>query len=258
MTEREWREASDMRKSTATFAAIVLSAAVLRFWSLGAGLPYSLGVDEPEIMNRAVGMMKSGDFNPRFYDYPAFYIYVQIAVACVRFLAGAMTGEWFSLADAPPEQFYSGDVPSLRRSALRPSRWSISSALRWGTRYALVAAAYGGHAASRPRITLRSDRRPGHVLRHAHVPSLTPRARTGAGDGVLLGRSGGRARRRHQVHRRSGTAAAADRGVDDTRRPPSRLVGSLRRESPVPRSRFFWRRRTRSSTFQGFSTATRS
>ena len=57
MTEREWREASDMRKSTASFAIIVLSAAALRFWSLGAGLPYSLGVDEPEIMSRALSMM---------------------------------------------------------------------------------------------------------------------------------------------------------------------------------------------------------
>ena len=161
MTEREWREASDMRKSTATFAAIVVSAAVLRFWSLGAGLPYSLGVDEPEIMNRAVGMMKSGDLNPRFYDYPAFYIYVQLAVACVRFLAGAMAGEWFTLVDAPPEQFYvwARAVTATLGTATVALVYFIGA--RWGTRYALLAAGLDGrHADSRSGVTLRSDRCP--------------------------------------------------------------------------------------------------
>ena len=138
--EREWREASDMRKSTAMFAAIVAVAAILRFWSLGAGIPYSLGVDEPEIMNRAVGMMKSGDFNPRFYDYPALYIYVQLAVACVRFLLGAMSGEWYALADAHPESFYlwGRAVTALLGTATVALVYFIG--VRWGTRYALVAA----------------------------------------------------------------------------------------------------------------------
>jgi hypothetical protein len=129
-----------MRKSTALFAAIVVSAAGLRFWSLGAGIPYSLGVDEPEIMNRAVGMIRSGDFNPRFYDYPGFYIHVQMVVACVRFLTGTMRGEWFALADARPEQFY------LWGRAVTAALGTATVALvyfigaRWGTRYALVAA----------------------------------------------------------------------------------------------------------------------
>ena len=57
MTEREWREASDMRRSVLTLALILLIAAVLRFWQLGAGIPYALGVDEPEVMERAVQMM---------------------------------------------------------------------------------------------------------------------------------------------------------------------------------------------------------
>lgn len=140
MTEREWREASDMRKSTAMLAAIVVSAAVLRFWSLGAGIPYAIGVDEPEIMNRAVGMMRSGDFNPRFYDYPGLYIYVQLAVACVRFLVGAMSGEWYGLDQARPEHFYlwGRAVTAALGTATVALVYFIG--LRWGTRYALVAA----------------------------------------------------------------------------------------------------------------------
>ena len=140
MTEREWREAKDMRKSTAMLAVIVLSAAALRFWSLGAGIPYAIGVDEPEIMDRAITMMRTGDFNPRFYDYPSFYIYLQMVVACVRFLAGSMSGEWFALADARPEQFYlwGRAVTAALGTATVALVYFIG--LRWGTRYALVAA----------------------------------------------------------------------------------------------------------------------
>ena len=41
----------------------------LRLWTIGSGIPHTVGVDEPEILRRAVGMMKSGDFNPHFFDY---------------------------------------------------------------------------------------------------------------------------------------------------------------------------------------------
>ena len=141
MIEREWREASDMRRATALVFLIMAVAAGLRFWSLGAGIPYAIGVDEPEIMNRALVMMRSGDFNPRFFDYPGLYIYVQMVVACLRFLAGAMTGQWFSLAEAHPEHFY------LWGRAVTASLGTATVALvyligmRWGTRYALVASA---------------------------------------------------------------------------------------------------------------------
>src|SRR5687767_15566255 len=97
VTEREWREASDMRRSLLLLAVILGVAALLRFWALGAGIPHSLGVDEPELMNRAVQMMRTGDFNPHFFDYPGFYIHVQLLVAVARFLAGATAGQWTSL-----------------------------------------------------------------------------------------------------------------------------------------------------------------
>ena len=141
MTEREWREASDMRRSTATLAVILLTAAVLRFWSLGAGIPYAIGDDEPQIMNRSLHMMRSGDFNPHFFDYPGFYIYVQAAVAVVRFLAGATSGEWHALNQAPTEAFY------LWGRAVTAILGTLTIGLvylvgmRWGTRHALLAAA---------------------------------------------------------------------------------------------------------------------
>jgi hypothetical protein len=45
----------------------------------------------------AVQMMRTGDLNPHFFDYPAFYIYLLDADGtCCVFLAGAMRGEWSS------------------------------------------------------------------------------------------------------------------------------------------------------------------
>ena len=73
-------------------AAVLIAAAVLRFWALRAGIPYAVQVDEPEIVERALNMMRSGSLHPHFFDYPTLYIYVQLVVACARFLAGAISG----------------------------------------------------------------------------------------------------------------------------------------------------------------------
>src|SRR6478735_2225959 len=106
MIEREWREASDLRTSRFALSAVLIAAAVLRFWALGAGIPYALQVDEPEIVERAVNMMRSGSLHPHFFDYPGLYIYVQLLVACVRFVAGAIAGEWYMLGQAHGDAFY--------------------------------------------------------------------------------------------------------------------------------------------------------
>ncbi len=87
--------------------AIVLAAgAALRFWNIDAGLPYRISVDEPVIAERAIGMMRSGNFNPRFYDYPGLYIYLQLLVGCIRYITGAMSGLWQSLSEFYPEHLF--------------------------------------------------------------------------------------------------------------------------------------------------------
>ena len=141
MSEREWREASDMKRSTATLAVIVIVAAVLRFWSLGAGIPFAIGDDEPQVMNRSLAMVKTGDFNPRFYDYPGLYLYVQAAVIVVRFMAGATAGEWTALDQAHSPDFYlwGRAVTAMLGTATVLLVYLIG--MRWGTRHALLAAA---------------------------------------------------------------------------------------------------------------------
>jgi len=124
-----------------SIAVIVLAAAALRFWNLRAGLPYRIGVDEPVIAQRAIQMMRSGDFNPHFFDYPGFYIYIQLAVACTRFISGAMDGLWRSLDQFGPEHLFLW-TRTLNALLGTATVWMVYRAgLRWGLAVALTAAA---------------------------------------------------------------------------------------------------------------------
>ncbi len=140
MPEREWRQANDIRSPTLAVALVVLVGGVLRFWALGHGIPYAIGVDEPEVLTRAVTMMKTGDFNPHFFDYPGLYIYFQTVVASLRFVVGAMGGLWRSLEQAGPSEFYlwGRAVTALFGTATVFLVFRIG--MRWGARHALLAA----------------------------------------------------------------------------------------------------------------------
>lgn len=140
MTEREWREASDMRRPQLLLAAIITVAAGLRFWGLGAGIPHSLGVDEPELMNRAVQMMRTGDFNPHFFDYPGFYIHLQLVVCTLRFLVGATAGEWASLNQVSPADFYLWGRGLTAVLGTATVLLLYQAGMRWGTRCAALGA----------------------------------------------------------------------------------------------------------------------
>jgi len=138
--DREWREAADLQPSRAGLALALAGAAVLRFWALGSGLPYMPGVDEPEVMDRAVRIIKTGDFNPHFFDYPSLYIYVQVAVGVARFIAGAIRGQWASLAQfaASDAYLWGRAVTALAGTA---TIWILYLAgLRWGARTAVLGA----------------------------------------------------------------------------------------------------------------------
>ena len=140
MVEREWREAGDIRPSAFTLAVIIVVAALLRFVALGSGIPFNIGVDEPEIMNRVVQMMRTGDFNPHFFDYPGLYFYVQLGVAVLRFLAGATTGEWNALeqVDTPDFYLWGRAVTAILGTLTVVLVYRVG--MRWGARHAALAA----------------------------------------------------------------------------------------------------------------------
>ncbi len=78
-------------------ALILAAAAAARLWSLGAGIPHAVGIDEPQIVDRALRILRTGDWNPHIFDYPTLVIYLHAMVAIVRFMWGALRGEWGSL-----------------------------------------------------------------------------------------------------------------------------------------------------------------
>ena len=205
-----------MRPSAFTLAVILLPAALLRFVALGAGIPFNIGVDEPEIMSRVVQMMRTGDFNPHFFDYPGLYFYVQLGVAVLRFLAGATSVQWSALDQVE----HSGLLPVGARGHRAPRH--ADGAARLPHRHAMGRAPrrargrpHGRHATARPRIALRADRRAGHVLRHADAAAHARRARTGARGRLRLGWRRGGSGRGHEIPGRPRPRRAAHRGLDD-------------------------------------------
>ena len=129
-----------MSPRTALAVVLILGAA-LRFWNIGAGLPYRIGPDEPVIAEHAINMMRTGSFHPGFWDYPSLYIYVQLAVGCVRFVTGAMSGMWRSVSEFYPEHLF------LWTRMLNAAVGTITiamvyqSGVRWGRWTAIAAAA---------------------------------------------------------------------------------------------------------------------
>ena len=137
---KRFDDPADRHVSGMVVALALCAAALLRFWALSQGIPSNPGVDEPEVMHRAVRMMKTGDLNPHFFDYPTLYMYMQAAVAIVRFLFGAMAGQWSSLAQVATEDFYlwARGLTAILGTA---TVWLVYRAgLRWGARTALLAA----------------------------------------------------------------------------------------------------------------------
>src|SRR5204863_4740942 len=86
--------------------AILAVGTFLRLWTIGYGTPYGVGVDEPDIMKRVVTMLQTSSFNPHFYDYGGVTFYLHMAVAGVRFLAGAQAHQWTSLDQVWDGNFY--------------------------------------------------------------------------------------------------------------------------------------------------------
>ena len=140
MVEREWREASDMRPSKLGLAVVIGTAALLRFWSITQGLPHTLHDEEPAIMSAVVQIMRTGDFNPHWFAVPSLYVYVQLALACGRFLIGAAGGLWTSVADMGPEALYAWGRGLSAVLGTLTVVVVYQIAMRWGARHALLAA----------------------------------------------------------------------------------------------------------------------
>jgi 4-amino-4-deoxy-L-arabinose transferase-like glycosyltransferase len=127
-------------QSRAAIALIVPAAALLRLWGVAGGAPFRMGADEPVVLSTALRIMRTGDFNPHFFDYGGLIFYLHAAAGCVAFLVGAMAGRWSAL-----DQIWEGDLLVAGRLisvVLGTATVYVvyRAALRWGPRVAVVAA----------------------------------------------------------------------------------------------------------------------
>jgi 4-amino-4-deoxy-L-arabinose transferase-like glycosyltransferase len=131
----------ERRRNRLLAGLVVAITAYLRFRHLDAGIPHAIGIDEPQIMERAVAMMKSGDFNPRFFDWPSLTIYLHMIVACFTFLMGAMDGMWRNLDQVGPADMYLNGR-ALTAAFGTATVWLVYLiGSRWGQAQGLLAAA---------------------------------------------------------------------------------------------------------------------
>ncbi len=125
----------------AALIGVLAVGAVLRFWNINAGMPYRISVDEPVIAEHAINIMRTGNFHPGFWDYPGLYVYVQLVVACVKYITGTMSGLWRSVNEFHPEHLF------MWTRMLNAAIGTITIVLvyragtRWGHWVALTAAA---------------------------------------------------------------------------------------------------------------------
>mgnify|MGYP000694252291 CR=1 FL=1 len=86
------------------FILMLALALFLRLWRLDFGmeLPYLAHTDEPTQYNPAINILRTGDLNPHFFNYPSLTIYLNAAVFYVGYGVGRLTGAFASLADLQP------------------------------------------------------------------------------------------------------------------------------------------------------------
>lgn len=75
-------EAADRRWNRGALAlpALVLLALLVRVWGLSADLPYLYNADEPGNLAVVDRMVSEGEANPRFFNYPSLFFYLQAFV----------------------------------------------------------------------------------------------------------------------------------------------------------------------------------
>jgi hypothetical protein len=128
------------RRQTAVFLGIAALGALLRLWTIGDGLPYIVGSDEPVVMGNVTHMLKTGDLHPSLVDYGGLIFYFHLVVAGLRFAVGYVTGVWSSVADVAANDFYLWGRIATALVDVATIYVVYRAALRWSASVALLAA----------------------------------------------------------------------------------------------------------------------
>ena len=55
---------------------------------MSAGVPHAVGIDEPQVVDRALRILHTGDWNTHLFDYPTLVIYLHAVVAIAALPVG--------------------------------------------------------------------------------------------------------------------------------------------------------------------------
>ncbi|MEI6047149.1 MAG: glycosyltransferase family 39 protein, partial [Chloroflexota bacterium] len=122
-------------------ALALLLAFGLRFAGLSQSLPYFDNPDEPTMVNGALKMVQTGDFNPHYFRWPSLPIYLQFVISVPTFFAGVSNATIKSLSDIPTENFFlAGRVMSAALGVATVFLTFLIGRRLYGARVGLLAA----------------------------------------------------------------------------------------------------------------------
>jgi hypothetical protein len=88
-----------MKKFDWVLLVILVTGGIARYWGINFGLPHTdCRPDESIIVLHALGFF-SGDFNPHYFHYPTFYMYIIWFFYVLYFISGKMLGRYSSTSD---------------------------------------------------------------------------------------------------------------------------------------------------------------
>lgn len=137
MTEREWREAVDMRSSAVNLGLVLLVAALLRFWKLSSA---PISAAELVILDPVVGLMRTGSYHPDALAHPGLAVYLHAAVGVAHFIWRALAGGLHAAAETTAAELmpWSRGFSAVLGTSVIMLVYQIG--MRWGARHALLAA----------------------------------------------------------------------------------------------------------------------
>ena len=86
------RRLIEQNSSRASVFAIIFVAVFLRIYGINYGLPFWYHPDEDALILRAIRMLQTGDFNPHWFNYPTFLMYIQAIAFSLYFPLAVSAG----------------------------------------------------------------------------------------------------------------------------------------------------------------------
>ncbi len=137
-----WRRWARALVVPALLILILMAAFGLRVWGITYGLPQSYIPDEYDYVHSALKMLKTGDFNPRWWYYPSLQPYLCTATYLAVYLQKLPSGRWARIHQVTEEDMlYWGRFLGVVFGTLTVLVTFLLGRSLFGTKVGLVSAA---------------------------------------------------------------------------------------------------------------------